>query len=352
MDTADTLPDQADARRTSGSRFGPLILAAQAAGIVAAAFLTSMAVAIFVPDGGDYAKASRMKHDLLAANTSKKVVLVGGSNLAFGADSTVIRDVTSCPVVNMGMNGYFGVRFMLEEVKPELRAGDIVVVAWEYDSFYKSVDGSNTDLLMVTKANTDALKFLTPGQALSVLGRYPYVAQQKVIRVIGETYDGFAGLFGATEDHSDPTGIGAIESFAGFTPDGDLVSHLGKEWAYDLEDGLDISTLPMDKEILPMMDAFVRDMNARGVHVMISWTPIIDEYYSRHSAEIERLNAEMEAIPSFLIPRPARDFVFPPSQHFDTVYHLNAEGRAIRSKMVADDIVTVFGEDAFCDSQS
>ncbi|KCZ87533.1 hypothetical protein HHI_15828 [Hyphomonas hirschiana VP5] len=351
MDSADTLPDQAQTEAPKVSRFGPLVLAAQAAGVVAAAFLTSMAVAIFVPDGTDYAEASILKHNLLAADVPKKIVLVGGSNLAFGADSTVIEDVTSCPVVNMGMNGYFGVRFMLEEVKPDLRAGDIVVIAWEYDSFYKSVDGANTDLLMVTKANTDALQFLTPTQKLGVLGRYPYVAQQKIIRLLGDGYEAFAGLFGASEDHSDPTGIGAIESLGGFTPEGDLVSHLGKTWEFDLEDGLDVTNLPLDEDILPMMDAFVREMNTRGVNVMISWTPIIDDYYARHTAEIERLNAQMEEIPSFLIPRPARDFVFPPSQHFDTVYHLNAEGRAIRSKMVADDIVTVFGDDAFCDRQ-
>ena len=346
-----TPPEQIAKPRGSGARFGPLILAAQAAALVAAALLTTAAVAVLVPDDGDYAKASVLKHDLLAEDVPRKIVLVGGSNLSYGTDSLIIQEQTGCPVVNMGMNGYFGVRFMMEEVKPYLNAGDIVVIAWEYDSFYKSVDGTNTDLLMVTKANPKTFAALTLEQKLSVISRYPYVAQQKVIRLVGETYEGLGALVSPEEPAEDTIDILTVEGYSSFSPRGDLVGHLDLTWSGPIESGDDISNLPMDQEILPLMQDFIREMEAKDVQVMISWTPIIEDFYAQHKDEIERLNAQMDATPGFLIPRPARDFVFPPTQHFDTAYHLNAEGRAIRSRMVADDIKSQFGDDALCARQ-
>jgi hypothetical protein len=348
MASLENVSEQETASQSEQGRSALLSVVAPVAGLLVAAFATTFAIAVGVPDETDYAKASVLKHAALAADEKKKIVLVGGSNFAYGMDSQVLSKATGCPVVNMGMNGYFGVRFMMEEVKPELHKGDIVVIAWEYDSFYKSVDGTNTDLLMVTKANPDAFRFLTPRQKVSVISRYPFVAQQKVLRLMGDGYEGLTHSLGAEKEDADPTGIKEVESLASFTPNGDLIGHLDKTWAYDLEDGLDMSTLPMDKEIVPLMKSFADEMNAKGVKVMVSWTPIIDDFYNRHTAEIERLSAKMSAIPEFNIARPAHDFVFPASQHFDTVFHLNAEGRAIRSEMLTEDILSEFGDDAIC----
>ena len=351
MDTVNTPPEQIAETRENRARFGPLILALQTSALVAAALLATAAVAVLVPDDGDYAKASVLKHGLLAEDVPRKIVLVGGSNLSYGTDSLVIQEQTGCPVVNMGMNGYFGVRFMMEEVKPYLQAGDIVVIAWEYDSFYKSVDGTNTDLLMVTKANPRTFSALTLEQKLSVISRYPYVAQQKTIRLVGEAYESLGALISPEEPSEETIDILSVEGYSSFSPRGDLVGHLDLTWTGPIESGDDISNLPMDQEILPLMQDFIREMEQKDVRVMVSWTPIIEDFYEQHKDEIERLNAQMDATPGFLIPRPARDFVFPQSQHFDTAYHLNAEGRAIRSRMVADDIKSQFGDDALCDRQ-
>ncbi|PKP80777.1 MAG: hypothetical protein CVT79_13415 [Alphaproteobacteria bacterium HGW-Alphaproteobacteria-18] len=352
MDTATPPPQQTEAGKAKASRFSVIGFFLPVALLLAAVFATTAAIAVLVPDDGDYAEASNLKHDLLAIDVPKKIVLVGGSNVSYGTDSTIIETATHCPVINMGMNGYFGVRFMLEEVKPYLKQGDIVVIAWEYDSFYKSVNGTNTDLLMVSKANPRAFKFLTPRQKVSALSRIPFIAQQKVLRLMGEGYDNFSYMLGADQDEPwTEVDILEIESARNFSRNGDLTGHVGITWPHEQIDAMDISSIPMDQEVIPMMQQFVRDMNARGVRVMISWTPLMDDFYDRHSKEIDRLNAEMAAVPEFLIPRPASGFRFDKKLHFDTVYHLNENGRPIRSQMLADDILTQFGDDALCDSQ-
>ena len=353
METTQTSPPPVETPTVA--RFGPAIFAAQVGALLAAVFATAVAFTYIVKDGNDYADASVLKHKLLTVDAPKKIVIVGGSNIAYGIDSDVIKEKTGCPVINMGMNGYFGVTFMLDEVKPYLHSGDIVVIAWEYDNYVKSVDGTARDLLMVTKANPDAFEYLTMGQAINVVGSYPYAAQQKALRLFEETISGARSVAAAlvgraeVEELDENAVLGEVESFKSFdTNTGDLDGHAGLDWPFDFESSLDLVNLPIDDKVLPMMADFVTEMNAKGVRVMISWTAFADYAYAEHKDRIEEINALMEANPVFLIPRPAREFVFDPKYHFDTVYHLNAEGRAIRSPMVADDIITQFGNDAFC----
>jgi hypothetical protein len=352
MDIAKQTQDESKAGKPKSGRFGVILFFLPVFALLAATLATTVAIAILVPDDSDYARASILKHERLAVDAPKKIVLVGGSNVSFGTDSKMIEKETGCPAVNMGMNGYFGVRFMMEEVKPYLKPGDIVVIAWEYDSFYKSVDGSDTNLLMVSKANPRVFEFLTPEQKVSALSRFPFVAQQKAIRVMGDVYDNFTYMLGAEPDAPwADIDILAVEGASNFTPEGDLAGHLGLTWPHEPEDGMDISNLAMDEEIVPLMQAFVREMDDRGVRVMISWTPLLDSFYERHKTEIERLNAQLATVPEFLIPRPAREFTFDKSMHFDTVYHLNEKGRAIRTAMLVEDITTQFGKAALCNIQ-
>lgn len=304
-----------------------------------------LAICVGVPDGNDYAKASVLKHDALSRDVPRKIVLVGGSNLAFGVDSTIIRKATGCPVVNMGMNGYFGAKFMLAEVKPNLRPGDVVVMAWEYDNYYKTIEGAPDDLLMVTKSNPNTLAYLDPGQIAGVIGRYPYVAQQKVLRLMTDARAVFK------PKQAKGLVIEDIETLAGFTKDGDLTSHLGVQWTEEREQGIDLVNTPPNRDIVPLMVNFATEVEKRGVAVMVSFTPVIQDYYAKQRREIDRVSAELAANPNLKVPRPASEFVFPSSQHFDTVYHLNAEGRAIRSRMLADDILAQFGDRARCGAQ-
>src|SRR5690606_19069199 len=104
-----------------------------------ATFATIVLIVLLIPEQNDYSRGTELKHNRLAQIDTRKIVLIGGSNLSFGVDSPMIQKATGCPVVNMGMNGYFGVRYMLEEVKAHINPSDIVVLSFEYDNLYKSV---------------------------------------------------------------------------------------------------------------------------------------------------------------------------------------------------------------------
>jgi len=65
----------------------------------------------------------RQKYERLVRLPTPRIVLIGGLNLTFGVVSKLLRSRTACEIVNLGFNGYPGVRCMLAEASPLLRRG-------------------------------------------------------------------------------------------------------------------------------------------------------------------------------------------------------------------------------------
>jgi hypothetical protein len=97
-----------------------------------------------------YAAASIDKRGRLGAARSPRLVLVGGSTVAFGMDSRVFEAAGYHPV-NMGHNRSLGLHFMLAQVESELREGDVVIVAPEYPILW----GEGVDETIITHLEHD-----------------------------------------------------------------------------------------------------------------------------------------------------------------------------------------------------
>jgi len=98
---------------------------------------------------GDYMFALIDKFDNLKAEKSPKIVLVGGSNLAFGMDSKTISEYYNMPVINMGLHAGIGLHFLLEGIKPYVKKDDIILIIPEYSHFYDTYLGASSDLIPV-----------------------------------------------------------------------------------------------------------------------------------------------------------------------------------------------------------
>lgn len=307
--------------------------------LLAAAFLTIFAIVWLIPDGNDYALATNLKHERLENSPGRRLVLVGGSNLAFGIDSDLIEAETDFTPVNMGMNGFFGVRYMLEEVRHDVRAGDVVVIAFEWDNYVKTIEGANSDLLMILKANPAAFRYFGWKQRVRVLfSGAPYVAQQKVMRVVNEA------LRGSQHDESYDV-VARVERLSGFNAAGDLTSHLGVAWPYPRSEGLDLTELGIDAAVVGRIQDFAREMAERDVTVVVSYTPVMASFYREHAALIDEVHRRINEGAPGLAPRHPRDYVYEEPLFFDTVYHLNAEGRGPRTRQLIGDVDTVLARD-------
>ncbi len=112
------------------------------------AFLLCQVVIVLVPpvvQRSSFLAGAIEKHKLLSTTPSPRLILVGGSNVAFGFDSEYLSRVLKLPVINMALHGGLGLRFALNEVAPYIRKNDLIVVAPEYPQF----DDPNGDLTLL-----------------------------------------------------------------------------------------------------------------------------------------------------------------------------------------------------------
>jgi len=331
---------------------GPVGLALRLLALLVATFATVLAIVLFIPDKNDYADVSALKHERLATLEGRKIVLLGGSNLAYGIETDILERETGCPTANMGMNGYFGARFILNEVKPQLNPGDIVVLAFEWDNFGKDVEGSGRNLLAVSKANPDVWQYLTLHQKGMVIESLPFVAQAKVVR-IAETVLISLGLIDVSND-GPIFDMDTVENFKSFDHQGDLNGHDGVEYTQEvLEHGYDLKVLGLEVPLIELIKDFGQEMEARDVSVIMSYTPTARAYYE---AQYETIDLAHQMFTSgddaMNTPRPPQGFVFEKEFFFDNLYHLKTTTRGIRTQMLADDIKTALGETTVCNSNN
>lgn len=326
------------ASSTSSSRLHDGIrLLLKAATLALAAGLSMLALLVGLPDGNDFAGATLDKHARLQAQDGPKVVFVGGSNLAFGLDSAAVEQALGVPVVNMGMNAWLGLRFMLNEVRGALRPGDTVVVALEYEAWFlpgafDGVEGAGPDQLMLLKVRPASSAYLgSTTQVLGVARAIPYAAQQKTLRLLEAGLDRLQGQSPVLSL------IERVETRGGFNRHGDLVSHLGVAWPHPLEPGIDLSRKQPDPRVLDLLREFHREMAAQGVTVLVVPPPAPESYYQQHRAAIDALFAHLRQGGPAGVPDAGR-YAFPIARFFDNFNHLDAEGRALRTRQVIRDI--------------
>lgn len=292
-----------------------------------------LAFVLWLPDGNDFAQVTIDKHTRLSQTTARrKLVFVGGSNLAYGLDSPKLERLLNYDVVNMGISAFLGLRFMLEEVKPDLRSGDAVVLSPEFEMYYSPASGYGTQILMMIKARPQSLGYLTNwDQKLMVAGAIPEAAQQKILRLIRS-----AG-FGRPRDPALDL-LSRIEVRSGFNKYGDLTGHLGMQWPYQVEEGVDFRTHRTNEEVFKLMKAFRQEMEAKGVNVYLLPAPTPQSYYDRYRTQIQNLYVQVSDRTGLSgVTSPDR-YVFSDDLFFDSVYHLNGAGRKIRTRRVIRDL--------------
>lgn len=298
-------------------------------------------VVLAVPDGNDYAAIGPVKQHRLATLEGQRIVLAGGSNLAYGVDSLLLEQLTGCPAANMGMNGYFGVEYILKEAAAGARAGDLIVIAFEWDNFFKGTEGGAPELLMALKTNPATISNLSWSQFLLAATEGLGVAvRQKVLRLFNDGIRDAADVAGVRQGAEGGTTdlMRRIESFAAFNAQGDLMSHVDVQWPDPLDPGR--ITDHINPAVIPMIADYARQMDARDVSVMISFTPLARFSYEEHHEVIDQAYRLLkDALPG-RVPAEPSAYVYDDDLFFDTNYHLGGVGREQRTRDLAEDILS------------
>jgi hypothetical protein len=299
-----------------------------------AILLSGLLISRYDAHSGDdnYLAAILEKDRLIRTTQSPKMILVGGSNLAFGIDSQLMQDSLGVNVVNMGLYAKLGLRYMLAQVKPYIRQGDIVIVVPEYDQFYGSFsEGDNTLNTALLYAPADRISdFVKSYSVIDVVLR-PRV--ENVRRAFLVAAADAAGL----KSKYFPPDTNPVYNRHSFNKYGDVVSHLGKKSMNP--DSIYVKPLPPPKDFnnrtLDELNDIGDVARERKAHAYFLFPSYIDRSYSINTGAIAWLEHRLETGMRIPILGTPKDFVYPSAWFFDTRFHLNELGRGPRTiKMI------------------
>jgi hypothetical protein len=293
--------------------------------LMAALLLVSAAAALTLipPDRDDYLAIIGAKVERLKRTTSPKIVFVGGSNLAFGLDSRAVEEQLGYAVVNMGMGFNMGLRFMLDLVSPEIRTGDIVVLVPEYNLFYGLLDGDDR-LIDVLELYPDGFHYIrSRDQLYNLANNLPEHIRAKLLRWLQRR-----------KPDAD-----CVYCPRAFNEYGDAVAHLDRKPA-DVEkmDFLRSTARGVDMEAIRVINAFAQAAEQHGARVVLIFPCVPEPHFERRHEAIDRLYAKLQQdlkVPMLSTPR---DQTYPIGYFYDWVYHLNRQGRAVRTAKIIDEL--------------
>lgn len=282
-----------------------------------------------------YAVLGRMHHRLETAQ-KPKIIVLGGSNVAFGLDGALLEnmlaregyDYTVCP---FGLYAAVGTSAMLDLAEDTLRPGDLVVLAVEpasetmsayfgAEAFWKCAESDPSLLLHVSRVKQAALA-----------GNYiPYLQQRCQILASG--------------DLPIAQGVYAASSFDARC---DMVyDRPGNAMAagFDTAAPVDLGGVEIDDDFARQVNAFTSLAKKKGASVLMSFSPVNRAALTDPSAD---------AVGSFfdacnggfhcpVISDPNR-YILESGWFYDSNFHLNTAGAQLRTCLLAEDLLTWLG---------
>lgn len=266
-----------------------------------------------------YLSAAIDKRKRIAELPGPRVVLVGGSSVAFGFDSRVIES-RGLSAVNMGHSMGLGLDFMLSQSAAHLRADDLVVVAPEF--------------ALLWKQPTDA-------SLLTVLEQDPQSARYLDGPACGRLLDGGLRWFGnklRCALHQVSTDAQSTHGRSSFDERGDFVAHRGHDptggepllvrWPESLGAGFE--------HAVEQLDAFGHKCEAVGAHCVLAMQPLRPDEFESGGATLREIERRLRAEQRLPLVIEAEDSVWPASSFFDPGPHLGGEAATERTRRLLD----------------
>jgi len=264
----------------------------------------------------DYFYGIALKHHLLDSIRSPKIILAGGSNVAFGLDSREIADSLQMPVVNLGIDGALGLDFMLSELEHVVKPNDIVFLSPEY---FLSSSGQ-------WRLKREATDFYPGAKAyyswdpLAQIGSYLESNKWTLHQYLrGDTHQAQDSIY--CRNAFDPA-------------NGDVVIHLNKAAHKKLHDDDSLTYTHWDG--IGAINKFADFAKAHHVSLFYLFPSYAASAFYLNEQAIDHLESDLHNELDIAILNKPDDFVYPDSLFFDTTYHLGKTGRKLRTdKMIS-----------------
>lgn len=273
----------------------------------------------------NYFAAIADKHTYAQSIQKPKIILAGGSNLAFGIASDSIERKVGVPVVNLGLYVGFGLDFILQETLSEIKKGDLVILSIEY---YLHKPGDDYSKQMAAFAYSPA---------------YSYVGYKNWLDVLEKKAAFFArytrNLIFFPNRIKSPKIDDKISDYfrGGFSQKGDLLAHLNNPPMRPLNDLAGLKNLNYSFEIQEI-NQFITEVRAKGGDVFWFYPCYSQTGYEMNKGALEYYEKQVDQNVNCLKINYLKDGIFPDNCFYDTHFHLFGNCRIERTQKLIDTI--------------
>ena len=291
------------------------------------ASIIALAFAAIAPDPNHYFAGSILQLELLKNTPSPRIILIGGSNVSFGLDAELMERKLGIPVINDGLHAGLGIA-PLRELEDYLRPGDIVILSLEYNMFsYRDImEGDTAFLSDWIEYSPRRVKYLPePWQDTPYI--YATMLQRKVNREVNQF------LLGGSLDE-----VRSVFNGTKYNANGDFIGHLVEESTRPRKIPSVAYLAPtFQNDIFIFLEQFDQTAHAKGVEVYFE-PPASRRTNCETTGEnvMSQFFQTFEERLSIPVITPPEDVCLPDKYFFDTPYHLNAEGRQLRTQRLIE----------------
>ena len=293
----------------------------------------------------------KYKYGRLASVRGPKIVLIGGSSAAFGADSSLIeKEFPEYEVVNFGMYAALGSRMMLDLAQHSIREGDIVIFMPEINGQTLSDFTDGIYALQGLDGAWELLRQIRPDLYPSILGAIPTFAMEKLHYQLAKTLP-------------EPGPLYRRDSFNDY---GDIDSQIVSQNIMPEEYDPDLPVVMNDE--LPTevfadyLNNYSRKLSKKGASFYYHFCPVNElsvtggiDVSSSGSEEstgalsfaetcAQNFYVHLDKILDFPILGDPRDAVMEAGWFYDTNFHLNRAGRTVFTRQLVRDLKAEFGD--------
>lgn len=286
-----------------------------------------------------YAELAEM-YQRLSRTEGRKIILIGGSNVAFGVDTDLLDhilrqygyDYTICP---FGLYAAVGTSAMLELSKDTLKTGDIVVLAIEPTNETMSTYFGATAFWKCTEESPELLTKVNKVQAAALIGNYLDYLQDR---------------YTISQSESTPKAVG-VYAKASFNENCNMTyPREGNSMAlgYDTSSPVNLADVAISVDFAQQVNEYCEYAANKGAIVYFSFSPVNKSALTDNSNEAIagyfKLCNETFSCPIISDPN---NYILDSGWFYDSNFHLNSSGAVLRTCILAEDILAQLG--CFCE---
>lgn len=277
------------------------------------------------------------KYDRLCSIDDPKIVVIGGSSVAFGLDSAMMEEKLGMPVVNFGLYANLGTKLMMDLSKANINKGDIIVLAPEMNSQTLSLYFNSETAMQALDGNMRMLFRVGSDNHESLLGASWKFANDKLHYLVSGKRPANEGAY--KKENFNEYGDNVYDRPYNVMTENQNTITL--DFRTNYEDSIDSEY----EQYIAYVNDYVKYAERRGATVYFSFSPMNAAAMSSnlHAEDIYAFYRNLCASLDCRVISNVNDYIMDEGYFFDSEFHLNNAGVVVRTVKLIDDIKREIG---------